>query len=840
MTVTVPAFAQATFQKFEIPAQDLGEALRTFGRAANQQVSFDGAATRGKRSHGVHGVLSADEALATLLQGTGLSFRRAPSGVLIVTQREAPGESASANATDVLAQQEARIVVTGSRLRGGPITAPVTRLDRRYIERSGRTSIADVINSSPMAFGGGLNRALVSARGVNASAAGASSPNIHGLGPESTLSLVDGHRLALNFLYGGADISLIPLPAVERIDIVPDGSSAIYGSDAVAGVVNIVLRKDMEGSEISGSYSAATRGGADQWNADYLGGHQWASGGITVAYEHAFNAALYSDERSFSKTAARPTTLLPHDVRNSLYFNLHQDVSEALSFYAIGLGAIRTNRNAIGIGALASLGFNNEHQYSLVGGARAKLGGDFVANASLSYARDRLRERFPLFVAATGAQLSNDSLVARDSTLTAEFDIAGSLIDFGAGPVRLDVGSGYRHELFGETVASGAQPPIDARRSVKYGFAEIGVPIVAHNSDRIGLTALDLTGAFRAEDYSSFGSTQNYKLGVRYAPLSKLALKASYGTSFRAPLMVDAFGPINTLNFFATSFPGLTAPAGSQVLVEFGPNRALKPEKAKTLNVGLEYEPDFVPGLRLSLNYFRINYRDRISAPLSSFLAAFQNPASAPFIVMNPTRAMIDALVAETQLFQSAGPTFDPTRVVAIVLDRRQNLARQRAHGVDLAADWTTKLGGGTLDLTAAATWLDLKRQATASASTTQLSGTIFNPPNARFRLGSSWSKSGFTISSFVNHVSSEIDVFQIPNRHIGAWTTVDAQIAYAFQQKNGPLNGFRVSLSAQNLFDRKPPFVAATSTQFPGIGFDSTNHNALGRYITISAAKQF
>ena len=174
--------------------------------------------------------------------------------------------SAALYGTAAVAQQDPqelqRVTVTGSNIKrtDAETASPVQTITRQDIEKSGKTTIADVIlglnasnnGSVPLSFGNGF-------------AAGASGVSLRGLGPNSTLVLLNGRRMAP---YGLADdgqrnfvdLSTIPLEAVDRIDIVKDGASAIYGSDAIAGVVNIITRSDFKGFIANISYGETRYG----------------------------------------------------------------------------------------------------------------------------------------------------------------------------------------------------------------------------------------------------------------------------------------------------------------------------------------------------------------------------------------------------------------------------------------------------------------------------------------------------------------------------------------------------------------------------------------------------
>ena len=143
------------------------------------------------------------------------------------------------------------IVVTGSRIKQANLesSSPVTQVTAADIEAQGVTRIEDLINQLPQAF------AAQNATVANG-ASGTATVNLRGLGSSRTLVLVDGRRMP----YGGvgqsaADLNQIPSQLIERVEVLTGGASAIYGSDAIAGVVNFITKKDFEGVEVSGQYS---------------------------------------------------------------------------------------------------------------------------------------------------------------------------------------------------------------------------------------------------------------------------------------------------------------------------------------------------------------------------------------------------------------------------------------------------------------------------------------------------------------------------------------------------------------------------------------------------------
>ena len=154
-----------------------------------------------------------------------------------------------------------RHVVTGSRIRRIDVeeARPVVVITREEIELSGRESVADVLRNNP------VNSHGSSRERSGSSWIGQATIDLHGIGANRTLVLLDGRRMPRSPVTANqaVDLNIIPLAAVERVEILTDSASAIYGSDAIGGVVNIILRKDYEGMEVRASASRPTREGAD-------------------------------------------------------------------------------------------------------------------------------------------------------------------------------------------------------------------------------------------------------------------------------------------------------------------------------------------------------------------------------------------------------------------------------------------------------------------------------------------------------------------------------------------------------------------------------------------------
>ncbi len=206
-----------------------------------------------------------------------------------------------------------KFLVTGSHIKRidteGP--APVLQIDREAIEQSGASSLNQLL--SELTLNNGLmlneNRAL-------SNTPGSAAINLRGLGQDATLVLINGRRMSnypypLNSTDTFVDLNSIPLAAVERVEVLKDGASAIYGSDALAGVVNIILRQDYDSAEVSASYGVSSEGDADETRINFVKGISSDKSNITFVFDYFKRESFLLSDRSFSatgdQTIAHPT-----------------------------------------------------------------------------------------------------------------------------------------------------------------------------------------------------------------------------------------------------------------------------------------------------------------------------------------------------------------------------------------------------------------------------------------------------------------------------------------------------------------------------------------------------
>ena len=204
---------------------------------------------------------------------------------------EAP--TATGNA-EQQAQYFETIVVTGSNIRRVDIETanPVITIERAAIDRSGKLTLGDLVQDLPAVTGPYTNP-----RVNNGGGTGASTVSLRGLGADRTLILVNGHR----YLYG--DINAIPAAAIERIEVLTDGASSVYGSDAIGGVVNFILRTNYQGAEFAANYGISDRDDGARKGYHFVFGQTTEKGSILAGVDYNKFDSVLAANREFSKNA---------------------------------------------------------------------------------------------------------------------------------------------------------------------------------------------------------------------------------------------------------------------------------------------------------------------------------------------------------------------------------------------------------------------------------------------------------------------------------------------------------------------------------------------------------
>ena len=806
---------------FNIPAENAAKALNDFSTQANIQILFPYEIAAKVSVPALKGTYTRQDALSRILANTGLEVAKETETTITLRVAIKAGPTSSD-------EKATEVIVTGTHIRGGNPTSPVHTVTRKDIERSGYSQIGDVMRSLPENFSGGQNPGVIGAdvsNGDNYNSSGGSSMNLRGLGSDATLVLVNGHRLSGDMYFQGADISSIPLSAVQRVEIVTDGASAIYGADAVAGVVNMILRRNYDGAEISVRGGAATQGGMTERTVSVLAGKSGYKSYFLADIEYSKTDGITTADREFTSAATTLSSLVRPTTRNSLFLSGGHSFSDRVS---IGADVLVSDRAITGVSQQqpdAAQYFTSAYtpSYSVSTTLNIALPGAWKLNgvASATGSRNSFHTFFPAY---DYASVSNFANWGRYVELNAD----GTLLHIPSGDIRLAVGAGYRSEGYKNGSA------IDKRRNVSYGFAEALVPLVASSPTRVGLHELELSLAGRAEHYSDFGDSTNPKIGVRYVPFETLTIRGTWSKSFKAPSFVQMYDRSTLYLWNATDVGGTGT---GSVLMTYGGNPNLQAEKSTSKTFGAEFTPN--RALEMTATWFSIDYTGRIVQPVSNYFTALNNPNYAPFIEQNPSLARQAELVASAEAFNnySSGP-YDPANVVAVIQDQYLNATAQSVEGMDISIRYAWEVGRGHLSTFGNATWTRLKQQTSSAAPEVTLSGTLFNVPKFKARGGLTWEAYGISATAVANFISSEIDNVVTPNARVGSWTTVDANLVYQFQAGEGVSKGASVALSVSNLLDRAPPRAMGPALAFPGLAFDSTNASIVGRFVSLTLKK--
>lgn len=291
----VPAWTvqDGQIRSYDLPAGPLEAGLRRLADRSGEQVLFDPRQTAGRSAGPLAGPMTTGTALSRLLAGSGLTARRTARGVWVIDA--APAATAPAEVEPVELEE---VIVTGVLAPGRRAPAALAVLGREDLRA--RAGVGDALQGLLQTFGGSGNEAALQTgadpSGVNVGFG--TGVNLRGLGSDATLVLVNGRRLAgAGAKADFTDVSLIPAIAVDRIEVLLDGASAIYGSDAVAGVVNVILKTDHQGRETDLRAGAVMEGSMQSWGLGHLAGRRWSTGGLVLAYEQQHRDPLPVAER---------------------------------------------------------------------------------------------------------------------------------------------------------------------------------------------------------------------------------------------------------------------------------------------------------------------------------------------------------------------------------------------------------------------------------------------------------------------------------------------------------------------------------------------------------------
>ncbi|WP_414664799.1 TonB-dependent receptor domain-containing protein [Horticoccus sp. 23ND18S-11] len=347
------AWAADTALRFDIPAGDAADTLKLAAQQGGLEIAFFAETVRGVHTPALRGTFAPREVLERLVAGTGLSIVSDRRDGTLTVRRSTPPTNAAPNeaarsptspdpppsmksrtlltalgswlavamtpATSAAAQARkpdantdesvklAAFVVTGSNIptASDALAAPVTIINRDEIERTGLASnLLEVVQARMPSFAGSGNLGATNGNIAGGTAtSGGAQISLRNL---STLVLLDGRRLPDSgaSARGGrsfVDVNQIPLAAIQSMEVLTDGASAIYGSDAVGGVVNVKLKHDYQGLEVGGRYAMSTRDGNYTQRSAYLvAGAKTDRFSLTLSFSKSNITPLFQSERPFS------------------------------------------------------------------------------------------------------------------------------------------------------------------------------------------------------------------------------------------------------------------------------------------------------------------------------------------------------------------------------------------------------------------------------------------------------------------------------------------------------------------------------------------------------------
>lgn len=827
-----PAAAQE--KSFDIPAQSIVSAVTLFGQQSGLLVVAPVDGLGAVRSRPVKGRMNARAALRQLIGGTGLEVV-SDSGNQIILRRSSSGQRQS-DAGSALSDASESIIVTGTRDRNRTKFTSLTPVDvvqGNEIQSSVSSQLSDglaMIVPSIQVQKLALSDGLQFIQPVR----------IRGLSPDQTLVLVNGKRFHRTAFLGengaqGPDMGQIPNFAIGSVEVLRDGSSAQYGSDAIAGVISVTLdnkpgvhayakASQYYNGEGTG-YQLGLRAGAAIGDGGYIVGTiEWSQADPTVNANQRVDAAAFQ--------AAHPDLTVPNPVQRwgradmtSRHYALNaaMPVSDSAELYAFatasdGDGVSDVNwRNPDTTGSVFNpspifpgwdvrsvypTGFTPRQgieyrDYQASAGVRGQIGEKLDWDFSLSHGQNRTRlylynsinaslgpnSPFDFYI---GTQQQTDFNINADAVY--RLDVPGL-----HAPVNIAFGAERRVETYtvkaGETASWEMGPgAADGLAAGSSGYSGIS-PDQAGEWDEESYAAyvdieipvsskLTLGGALRYEDYSSFGGTTNGKLAARYAISPNVALRASYLTGFRVPTS----GQLNSLatsqwlqTVGSTLVPRTTGRLSplNPVAAALGA-RALEPETSKTISGGLVWRTGF--GLSGSLDAYQVRVDKRLSL--------------SPNIDITPEQI--------ADLLAQGVPGADSYTTI----NWFTNDYDTRTRGMDFVLAYTSSLGAGRLDLKLAYNHNKTKvLSGSIAASATQKRLFEEGLPQDNATLMASFTQGRFG--------------FQAKGRYYGSWTDVsnndetfqrfggiaffDASLSYDVTKN------ISVRIGAENLFDTYP-----------------------------------
>jgi iron complex outermembrane recepter protein len=788
--------------------------------------------------------------VAMAAAGTPEAARAAASAATTESAGEAEAAVATAepstadnSAPDPDASLES-VIVTGTRqsnVKARDSVAPIDVLPATALQETGATDLRDA-----------LERVLPSLN--HAAFAGdygalTDTVQLRGLSPDHVLILINGKRrhTTANIyadespLQGSApvDLDLIPLSAIDHIEVLRDGAAAQYGSDAIAGVINIILKNSDHGGNVTGTVGNYYDGGGFTGDGAADVGTSLGEGGylhLSGDYRH-HNHSNRSGPDSRTGVVDNPIFGDPEVEGEAIAFNAAKPfANNAVEVYSFGTYAHRDAGSyenyrlpsilpAIYPGGFVPLATIDENDYAGTFGLRGSDLWGWKWDLSSTYGGDNnglkvVNTGNPGLFAATGAtptafHIANFKITQWTNTL----DLNRSFYVGLAAPLNLAFGGEWRRETYqirpGDPESyelGGAQSeqglsPVNAgsySRSNSAGYVDVATDLLPH-------WQVDIAG--RHEHFTDFGDTTSGKLSTRYDFSQRFGVRATVSDGFRAPSLAQEF--YAALGVSPTGASGQIA-AGSPAARALGAG-TLQPEKSVSFSLGAVAEP--VDGLHTTVDAYFIRITNRI-VDGGSYVG----------------EQAINALAANGVVLP---PGIDPADVTAVFFS---NGADSKTYGVDLTADYRTDFGaGGSVDWDTAVNYnrtlltrVGLDGNGNPLLDAQQIANLTSNSPESKIIVGGTWKKSGFIVSAHEFRYGKSVSLDQYysgPNAFslTTLYTSVNEPKYVTNLETGYQWSGFQWVVGANNLFNvypkKLPPINryigAAQYDGFTGIGIN-------------------
>ena len=858
-------FAAEPTVRFDVPSGPLDKALLSFAAQAKMSVLAGSAHLDGKVTPALKGDFTPSAALTRLLAGQALHFEQIDPGTVTIETGAPPGidterksaarratESSVASAGQVgqpsraagakrLQKSVEEVVVTGSYIKSFATLFPVETYSGKQLGDQGYTEPDQFFAQLPANFAGisqASNPIVGNARGAGTNQTFGVGVDLGGLGPGTTLVLWNGHRLPSGVIGESVDISSIPLGAIDRIDIMTDGASATYGSDALGGVVNIVTVSDFVGLKTTLRADEISPGKGANPAGSIMAGNAWSGGGAMLMIDNQQDYPLPAAARRFSANADEPTDLLPEQRVTSGYASVHQESDNGLvtridvlmsgrrfnAYDALYGYPITLNGRANQLDTVLQLDYEISPAWS------ADLVAQFAQEA------DVVTTTYPAPVA-----INTDHYVNRAPSL--ESHVEGALGKLAGEDVNVALGAEYRQERFAWTASYAA--PISTRRNITSAFGEVLVPLVGAANRRPLIQQLVFDVTARYDGYSDFGSSYVPKGVVRWKMSDSLSWRASYSLSFKSPTLFQ----LDSAPFAGVlPAPGsATAPAGDgSTLIIDGGNARLQPERTRSFELGFGYQPESLRELKFDFVARHISYTQRIDQLSQDGFSDSNVIAEAPvlghLVTVSPSAAQVEQALMTPGLAQYA--PVDVNNVAALAYLGFQNVGSMSIESFAATLHYRREFGRRVLEADLNNSYYgSYEVRITPQSAPTSLVGRAYRPVRLRSRLNVTFMQADdWAVNVRANLTGSYRNTSDpaCPGEGgcpVSAWVTLDAAIQYSTPEYgDSPLRGMRVSFGVTNAFNRPPPYLYGGLR----VNYDPANASPLGRTLAITITKHW